>query len=427
MIKIVLAVQGVVLGGLLLLAADVYAHKRVEMVGGFNIWGYRGAVVKRRVPGDTRVLLLGGTRAYGYGAGANDTIAHALEWEMTVQTQRRTTVIDAAQMGATASDYATMVDRHADLDPDVIVLYDDLGYAATRPRRSSVASAFNGYEPILPLVLEEKGMFLRQRASVVSRSLGWVFQTIGRGLRNVESSEAPLNPGDYAAHMIAAAERALPHAIVLIVVDPPQHAVQRQHLQELRDRLAERGDPRLELRELPEVANPSELLDGYSYGGAARGRVMRAILPELLALSQNQKSGDEQLIRAARDRSNAAIAKHDLDGIAAAWMEDVHVVSSTSAQTAGKRANRDRMAAQFTNRPDTIYVRTPVTIDVYAPWNVASERGEWTGKWTEPDGALEIGGTYQAQWRKIDGRWLILGELFVPTRCKGSKYCNQRP
>src|SRR6188474_4882 len=114
-------------------------------------------------------------------------------------------------------------------------------------RRWSIASAFNGYEPILPLVLEEKGMFLRQRASVVSRSLGWVFQTIGRGLRNVESSEAPLNPGDYAAHMIAAAERALPHALVLIVVDPPQHAVQRQHLQELRDRLAERGDPRLEL------------------------------------------------------------------------------------------------------------------------------------------------------------------------------------
>jgi hypothetical protein len=290
-IRIILAVQGVVLAGLLLLAADIYAHKRVEMVGGFNIWGYRGAVVKQRAPGDARVLLLGGTRAYGYGASSDDTIAHALEWELTVQTQRRTTVIDAAHMGATASDYATMVDRHADLDPDVIVLYDDLGYAATRPRRSSVASAFNGYEPILPLVLEEKGMFLRQRASVVSRSLGWVFQTIGRGLKNVESSEAPLNPGEYAALMIAAAERALPYAIVLIVVDPPQHAVQHQHLQELRDRLAARGDPRLKLRQLPEVANPSELLDGYSYGGAARGRVMRAILPELLALSQTQPPG----------------------------------------------------------------------------------------------------------------------------------------
>jgi len=428
MIKIVLAVQGVVLAGLLLLAADIYAHKRVEMVGGFNIWGYRGAVVKQRAPGDARVLLLGGTRAYGYGASANDTIAHALEWELTVQTQRRTTVIDAAHMGATASDYATMVDRHADLDPGVIVLYDDLGYAATRPRRSSVAAAFNGYEPILPLVLEEKGMFLRQRDSVWSRSLGWMFQTIGRGLKNVESSEAPLHPGEYAALMIAAAERALPHAIVLIVVDPPQHPGQHKNLQELRDRLAARGDPRLKLQQLPEVADPSELLDGYNYGGAARGRVMRALLPELLAMSEIAAvQGDDQLIRAARDRSNAAIAKHDLDGIAAAWMEDVHVVSSTSAQTAGKRANRDRMAAQFKNRPDTIYIRKPVTIDVYASWNVASERGEWTGKWTEPDGALEIGGTYQAQWRKVAGRWLIQGELFVPTHCKGSKYCNQRP
>jgi len=150
-----------------------------------------------------------------------------------------------------------------------------------------------------------------------------------------------------------------------------------------------------------------------------------AVAFSLLAVFQSPT--DEQMIRAARDRSNAAIAKHDLEGIAAAWMDDVHVVSSTSAQAAGKSANRERMAAQFKNRPDTTYVRKPVTIEVYAPWNVASERGEWTGKWSEPDGALEIGGTYQAQWRRIGGRWLIQAELFVPTHCKGSKYCNQRP
>ena len=148
-----------------------------------------------------------------------------------------------------------------------------------------------------------------------------------------------------------------------------------------------------------------------------------AILGLLLSVLQS----DEPLIRAARDRSNAAIARHDLDGISSAWTDDVHVLSSTSAQTAGKIANRERMAAQFKNRPDTVYVRTPVTVEVYAAWNVASERGEWTGKWTEPDGMVEIGGTYQAQWRKIDGHWLIQGELYVPTQCKGSKYCLQRP
>lgn len=136
---------------------------------------------------------------------------------------------------------------------------------------------------------------------------------------------------------------------------------------------------------------------------------------------------DEQAIRDLRARSNAAIAAHDLDGIARVWLNDVHVVSSTSAQTAGSQGNQQRMAAQFKNRPDTIYVRTPVAIEVYAPWEVASERGEWVGRWTEPDGRLEIGGTYQAQWRKVNGQWLIQAELYVPTRCRGSKYCNQRP
>ena len=108
-------------------------------------------------------------------------------------------------------------------------------------------------------------------------------------------------------------------------------------------------------------------------------------------------------------------------------MPDVHIVSSTSAQRAGREANAKRMAETFARRPDTVWVRTPATVDVFAPWAVASERGEWTGRWTEPDGVVEIGGTYLAQWRKVDGVWLIQAELFVPTHCRGSVYCAKRP
>lgn len=151
------------------------------------------------------------------------------------------------------------------------------------------------------------------------------------------------------------------------------------------------------------------------------------VLVCLLPVVTAQQLTDEQMIRAARARSNAAIAAHDLAAIAGEWMPDVHVVSSTSAQTAGREANQQRMAQQFKNRPDTLYVRTPSTIEVNAAWAVASERGDWVGRWTEPDGKLEIGGTYQAQWRKVDGRWLIQAELFVPTRCAGSAYCLKRP
>jgi ketosteroid isomerase-like protein len=147
----------------------------------------------------------------------------------------------------------------------------------------------------------------------------------------------------------------------------------------------------------------------------------------LASLAQAPPPADEQLIRAARARSNAAIAAHDTAAIARVWMENVHIVTSTSAQATGRQANGERMSRQFASRPDTVYVRQPSAIEVYPAWSVASERGDWTGKWTEPDGVVEIGGTYHAQWRKVDGQWLIQAELFVPTRCRGSRYCSQRP
>jgi len=144
-------------------------------------------------------------------------------------------------------------------------------------------------------------------------------------------------------------------------------------------------------------------------------------------LAAKPQSGDEQMIREARARSNAAIAAHDPVAMARLWMDDVHVVRSTGSQVAGRERNQERMAQQFATRPDTIYVRQPSAIDVYVPWAMASERGEWTGRWTEPDGTVDMAGTYMAQWRRVDGRWLIQAEVYVPTRCTGSKYCSQQP
>jgi molybdate transport system substrate-binding protein len=144
-------------------------------------------------------------------------------------------------------------------------------------------------------------------------------------------------------------------------------------------------------------------------------------------LAAKPQSADEQMIREARARSNAAIAAHDPTAMARLWMDDVHVVRSTGSQVAGRERNQERMAQQFATRPDTIYVRQPSAIDVYSPWAMASERGEWTARWTEPDGIVDMAGTYMAQWRRVDGRWLIQAEVYVPTRCAGSRYCSQRP
>jgi ketosteroid isomerase-like protein len=138
-------------------------------------------------------------------------------------------------------------------------------------------------------------------------------------------------------------------------------------------------------------------------------------------------TADVRAIAASRTRSNTAIARHDPVGIAREMMPDVTVVSSTSAVGTGVAVNVARMAAQFARRPDTRWVRTPETITVFDAWGVASERGQWVGTWTEPDGPLVIRGSYEAQWRRQDGTWRIQGELFVPLRCEGGAYCRARP
>ena len=132
-------------------------------------------------------------------------------------------------------------------------------------------------------------------------------------------------------------------------------------------------------------------------------------------------------ITAARARSNAAIAAHDTAAIMREWMPDIHVTASTGSRTAGADANALSMQTQFTRRPDTKWVRTPVRIRVFDAWTVASEEGEWVGTWTDPDGPIRIGGTYLAQWRHTDGRWRIQAEVFVPLFCDGGAYCRAHP
>jgi uncharacterized protein (TIGR02246 family) len=150
------------------------------------------------------------------------------------------------------------------------------------------------------------------------------------------------------------------------------------------------------------------------------------LLP-LLAAGASAQSSDEEAIRGARAGSNAAIARHDAGEVAETFLDDVTVVTSTGSRETGKGENRAAFESIFRARPDVLYRREPEEVAVLAEWAVASERGRWKGTWTDADGAVEIGGTYLAQWRKVNGRWLIQSELFVPVACRGGQYCRQHP
>ena len=140
-----------------------------------------------------------------------------------------------------------------------------------------------------------------------------------------------------------------------------------------------------------------------------------------------QTSSDEGPIRQLRASSNAAIARHDTGGIGAILAEDVVVVTSNSVHAISRATNLARFADQFRTRPDVVYLRTPDDVRVFAPWGMASERGHWTGSWTDTDGKIRIGGIYFAKWRRVNGRWLVESETYVPEKCTGGAYCRTVP
>lgn len=134
-----------------------------------------------------------------------------------------------------------------------------------------------------------------------------------------------------------------------------------------------------------------------------------------------------QSIRALREQSNAAIARHDTAGIAATLAPRVVVFTSTSAMTIGRDENARMFAGQFAVRPDVGYRRTPSDVRVFEAWRMASEQGRWVGRWTDADGPVRIEGIYFAKWRQLDGQWLIESETYVPERCTGGRYCRTSP
>lgn len=159
-------------------------------------------------------------------------------------------------------------------------------------------------------------------------------------------------------------------------------------------------------------------------------RVLRAVLLASLAaapLSAQKMSADESMIRAARDYSNRAIAKHDTSALASVWLAEYSSVSSTNAQNRGRDAARISFAGLFKDRPDVVYIREPRTITVNKKWGHAGESGKWTGKWTLKEGVTKVGGDYYAKWKKVDGRWMLLTEVFVQTSCSGKSYCAAPP
>jgi len=136
---------------------------------------------------------------------------------------------------------------------------------------------------------------------------------------------------------------------------------------------------------------------------------------------------EEKVIKSIREFSNQSIANRDTAGIAATLTPNFHAITSRNAEVSGNHSMAKKFAEEFQLRPDVSYIRTPLQVRIFQPWNSASERGKWVGTWKDADGQIEVSGIYYAKWIRVNGKWLIRAEIFTPRKCVGGKYCEQSP
>jgi len=151
----------------ILLGADLYLHRKHEI----NLWGYRGPAVGRKRPGEKRIIVLGGSTAWGYGLAEAQSFPAQLQQRLTERPgSTEQPIIKVVNLAAIAEGaYALKYTLHDYdyLDYDVALIYsgasDLWGPDLFLNRRRSSIFIRTGYLPLLPSLTADKIDLWRNR------------------------------------------------------------------------------------------------------------------------------------------------------------------------------------------------------------------------------------------------------------------------
>ena len=120
----------------------------------------------------------------------------------------------------------------------------------------------------------------------------------------------------------------------------------------------------------------------------------------------------EALIRAARIRSNRAIAQRDLNTFADSLDKDFVAVVGDGSFVPSRDVYVSLFKQDFTDPAKAIrYERITDTVQISTAHPTAAEQGHWIG--FAADNATAYTGTYMAMWRRGPSGWKIRSEQFV--------------
>ena len=130
-------------------------------------------------------------------------------------------------------------------------------------------------------------------------------------------------------------------------------------------------------------------------------------------IAQVNKNKDVQLIKVARQASNNAMAKIDMDALSTHFMDNIIVISGNGASMMGKDTVAAKLKKQLEQSTDINFSLNPVSILIGDKGDLAFETGKWVGAKKVIPKEKIISGNYSAMWMKREGIWKLRSELFV--------------
>jgi len=158
--QVVFAVVAMLLSTLATIAfvsgVDLYLHARYARTGGYNIRGYRGPVVGAKRPGERRIVMLGGSVAFGYGVPSDETIpAHLAPLLQAARPASPLSVVNLGWQSEGAYSFLFTLKDYDYLKPDAAILYsgyNDWLHNDQVFRHQSAVFRATGYLPITPII-----------------------------------------------------------------------------------------------------------------------------------------------------------------------------------------------------------------------------------------------------------------------------------
>lgn len=303
-----------------LAAAELYLHSRY----GMNLWGYRGPSLGRKQAGEARIVVLGGSTAWGYGVAWDEAFPYYLAQELTARRRQQgrgpVSIANLAFNNEAAHSFRYTLQDYEYLNYDVVLFYtgyNDLGSPNLSVfRHASPLFPSTGVLLLLPSTFREWAMALRQgrhgdttvfkpnaakrAAAAALETAGLVVASLERQVgtlsRHVDDSHIPPERDcpdrwqHYCTKLLAAVHYALDRNKHLVVVTQPyladSHVEQQRAVAAM---LLSRfpADPRIvhvNLGRTVDVRDPMLAFDGMHLTVAGNRRIADSLIEPTLRM-----------------------------------------------------------------------------------------------------------------------------------------------